>query len=121
MISARKAWKMSKQTSYDESVYIDIMWRIESEIKFAANRGDTCIRQKLDYYISKERLLPTYYKVLKWLKKKKYKASLQNEIYDYVRGDKLAALNPRRAEVLRLASRSESGTYLYISWERKKK
>lgn len=120
MISAKQAWKMATSTKYDERMYNEIMNRVESKIEDAVDHGDTCTHIELcAYRIPSERLYATYIKVLKTLRKRKYKASIQKEEhYDNSRYN-VAAIDENNKWVVRKIMTGTLGTYLYVSWERK--
>ena len=116
MISARKAWKMTMCDRCDMQAVKSTVLSIEFDVETHAKNGERNLRKRLYVNTSKQRLPATYAKILKILKKKKYKASIQTEFYgclsEYERIKNMLTHDDsiQRYRVLL------SDTYLYISW-----
>ena len=126
MISAAKAYLISKDVGYDKTVVIEELKSIENKIQVHAKRlGATSVKYKIDLSVPNKNLFATYAKLMNQLRRSHYQVSLQSEKYRATEKEYcLLKSNDEREKALgwmmfddRL---DKCGTYLYISWGKRK-
>lgn len=126
MISAARAYLISKNTACDMNVVKTELANIENKIvKHAKEFGATSLKYKIDISVPKKNLFATYAKLIKRLRASCYCANIQTEKYRVEEEEFKLLKSDNEMEKhfgwLMFESRQDKcGTYLYISWDNHK-
>ncbi len=126
MISAAKAYLISKNTTCDMNAVENELANIENKIiKNAKEFGATSLKYKIDISVPKKNLFATYAELIKRLRTSCYCANIQTEKYRAEEEEfkllKSDSEMKKHLGWLIFESRLDKcGTYLYISWDQMK-
>lgn len=126
MISAARAYMISQNVKYDKKVVITELKNIENEITRNAKRlGTISLKYKIDLSIPEKNLFATYIKLLKCLRRSHYQVNIQTEKYCATKEEislwlSTDKMNKWKWRTVRGNRIDKCGTYLYISWDKRK-
>lgn len=129
MISAKQAYSLATNQSYDKDDVEKKLQDIDEKIKDEAKIYNAIsIKYKIENITLNKNIFATYLEVIRRLQKQGYRVNIQTERYDATEVEKklleLEVINTwRRTEVERMVRdrMNRWGTYLYISWDQQKK